>query len=233
MRTKAHRGNVQARLFSAGIFIRTPVGFAARDEPMSEAQREHPRGPLPDPADWVDQHGDYLFRYAIIRLGNRTVAEDLVQETFLAALRETKNFHRTSSERTWFVGILKHKIVDHLRRQGRERSFSTVNSPGELEDELFDKRGAWLVKPGRWPTVPSKALETTEFWGAFRHCLESLPQRLRSVFSLREMDDLPTDDVCEVMKITPGNLGVLIYRARMRLRRCMESSWFHAETQEG
>jgi RNA polymerase sigma-70 factor (ECF subfamily) len=198
---------------------------------MSDKPLETPGG-LHDPATWVDQHGDFLYRYAFARLGNQAAAEDLVQETFLAALRGGKNFFGRSAERTWFVGILKHKIVDHLRRQGRERPVSTMNSAGEKGEDPFDKNGWWQVKPARWSVDPSDVLEKKEFWEAFRHCMQDLPQRLRTVFSLREIDELPTDEVCQALKVTPGNLGVLLYRARMGLRRCLEINWFGIKTQE-
>jgi RNA polymerase sigma-70 factor, ECF subfamily len=199
---------------------------------MSGKQHDSPSH-LPDPATWVDQHGDFLFRYALARLGDQTLAEDLVQEAFLAALRDEKNFAGRSAERTWFVGILKHKIVDHLRRRGRERPVSAVNSSGELCEELFDRKGWWQAKPVSWSANPSKVLENKEFWEAFRHCVENLPQRLRTVFSLREMDALPRDEVCDALNVTPGNLGVLLYRARMGLRHCLEINWFGAKTEEG
>jgi RNA polymerase sigma-70 factor (ECF subfamily) len=199
---------------------------------MINEQLDSP-SPLHDPAAWVDRHGDSLFRYALSRLGNRAVAEDLVQETFLAALRARKNFSGKSAERTWFAAILKHKIVDHLRRQVREQAVNSINSSGEMGEYLFDKNGGWQVKPVNWSTNPSESLEKKEFWQVFRHCLESLPQRLRAVFSLREMDELPTHEVCEALKVTPGNLGVLLYRARMSLRRCLEINWFSTETEEG
>jgi RNA polymerase sigma-70 factor (ECF subfamily) len=160
------------------------------------------------------------------------VAEDLVQETFLAALRAEKNFSGRSAERTWFVGILKHKIVDYLRRQGRERPISVVNSSGEMSEELFDKKGWWRVKPIKWSAKPSDVVEKAEFWQAFRHCLENLPQRLATVFSLREMDELSTNEICDALKVTPGNLGVLLYRARMGLRRCLEINWFGIKSDE-
>lgn len=197
---------------------------------MTEKQRDDPSR-LPDPAAWVDQHGDFLFRYAIVRVADRTTAEDLVQETFLAALRDEARFSGRSAERTWFVSILKHKIVDHLRRQGRERPVSAFNS--SLGDELFDKTGWWQARPSNWPADPKEVLAKKEFWEAFRHCLENLPQKLRTIFSLRELDDLPTDEVCEALKVTPGNLGVLLYRARMGLRRCLEINWFGTGTDEG
>ena len=199
---------------------------------MSAKQLDSPSH-LPDPATWVDQHGDFLFRYALARLGNRAVAEDLVQDTFLAALRAKKNFAGRSAERTWFVAILRNKIVDHLRRQGRETPVSAVNASGDTNEETFDKSGWWNVKPAQWPADPSKVLEMKEFWEAFHHCLEGLPPRLRAVFLLREMDEQPTDEVCEALKVTPGNLGVLLYRARMGLRRCLEINWFDTKTEEG
>jgi RNA polymerase sigma-70 factor, ECF subfamily len=198
---------------------------------MSEKPLASP-SPLPDPATWVDQHGDFLFRYAVARLGNSAVAEDLVQETFLAALRAGERFAGRSAERSWFVGILKHKIIDYLRRQGRERPVSAVNSSGERSEEIFNKNGWWQIKPANWPADPSDMLEKREFWQAFRRCLENLPQRLATIFSLREVDELPTEEVCELMKVTPGNLGVLLYRARMGLRRCLEVNWFGIKTDE-
>lgn len=183
---------------------------------------------LTDPAAWVDRHGDSLFRYAMTRLGDRHVAEDLVQETFVAALKSGQ-FSGQADERTWFVGILKHKIVDHYRRRDRERPMSTIQQ-GEKQEDLFDEKGWWRVQPAKWPVDASNTLETAEFWEAFRRCLDGLPQRMRMVFSLREMDDHSTEHLCETLQISAGNLGVLLYRARMGLRRCLEINWFCTET---
>jgi len=183
-----------------------------------------------DPAIWVDRHGDALFRYAMARLGNRHIAEDLVQEAFLAALR-SDNFAGQSNERTWLIGILKHKIVDHLRRRDRERPVSALQA-GERSEDLFDEKGWWRVQPATWPVDSEDSLESKEFWEAFRHCLERLPQRLSTVFSLREMDELSTTELCKLLEVSPGNLGVLLYRARMGLRRCLEINWFCTEKDE-
>jgi RNA polymerase sigma-70 factor (ECF subfamily) len=199
---------------------------------MDETQTDSPSA-SPDPATWVDRHGDVLFRFALSRLGSRSAAEDLVQETFLAALRSGRTFAGRSTERTWFVGILKHKIVDYLRQHGRERPVSALNCSNEMDEELFDNKGWWQIRPGKWPADPSDALESNEFWESFRRCLDGLPQRLRTVFALREIDELSTAEVCQGLKVTPGNLGVLLYRARMGLRRCLEINWFGGETGEG
>src|SRR5688500_10622854 len=100
---------------------------------MSEAQAKSP-SQSPDPERWLDDHGDYLFKYAVFRLRDDIVAEDAVQETFLAALKAYENFEGRGSERTWLVGILKHKIIDHFRRVGREAPI------GEEPDEGPEQR---------------------------------------------------------------------------------------------
>lgn len=184
---------------------------------------------LTDPTAWVDRHGDLLFRYAMTRIGDRHVAEDLVQETFVAALKSGK-FSGQAEEHTWFVGILKHKIVDYYRRRDRERPNPAIQP--KKQEELFDEKGWWRVQPAKWPVDAGNTLETAEFWEAFRLCLAGLPQRMRLVFSLREMDDHSTEQVCEEFQITASNLGVLLYRARMGLRRCLEVNWFGIETDE-
>lgn len=150
-----------------------------------------------DPASWVDRHGNYLFRYALHRLRRAELAEDLVQETLLGALRGRDQFAGASSERTWLVSILKRKIVDHLRRQHREQPASTIADDGWM-DELFDKTGHRKKGPAKW-TNPSAAFENAEFWETFSHCLDKLPGPLAHAFSLREMDELPSAEVCKVL----------------------------------
>jgi len=184
-----------------------------------------------DPEHWVDQHGDYLFRYALLRLRDPELAEDVVQEIFLAALQAREKFSGRSSERTWLVGILKHKIVDHIRKASRERPFSDIESSADAADtlhpmeKLFDEKGKWKVAPIEW-TGPNTVLERKEFWEVFERCLSDLPARLCDAFSLREMDGLSTEEVCNVLHVSATNFWVMLHRARMRLRRCLEINWF-------
>jgi RNA polymerase sigma-70 factor (ECF subfamily) len=192
---------------------------------MSEKQPIGPRQ-SPDPAQWVDDHGDALYRYALLRVKEVDAAEDLVQETFLAALRAREQFAGASSVRTWLVGILKHKIVDHLRRQSREQPVSSSVPAGGSWEELFDAKGGWYVKPSEWAEDPSAVLEKQEFWETFRRCLSRLPPRLGQAFALREMDELRSDEVCQVLNVSASNLWVMLHRARMQLWRCLESNWF-------
>jgi RNA polymerase sigma-70 factor (ECF subfamily) len=202
----------------------------------AERERGGPAAPAarPDPSAWLDEHGDCLFRYALVRLRNPSHAEDVVQETLLAALQNFDAFGGRSSERTWLVGILKHKLIDHFRRASRE-------APAELEieslsgDENFRDEGEWIehwrpeCAPTEWSITPEAALAQSEFWSVFDRCLDPLPERMARAFTLREVDGLTSDEVCELLGISSSNLWVLLHRARLRLRRCIELNWFRRE----
>ena len=181
---------------------------------------------LSKPEQWVDLYGGDLFRYALLRLRDSHLAEDVVQETFLAALRARKSFSGRSSEKTWLFGILKHKIVDRIRRESRERPVEALGTPEDTMRDLFDEKGKWRVMPGEWSADPSTILERKEFQDVLEKCLENLPPRLGDAFSLREMDGMNSKEVCKVLGVSATNLWVMLYRARMRLRRCLEINWF-------
>jgi RNA polymerase sigma-70 factor (TIGR02943 family) len=181
-----------------------------------------------DPANWVEKHGDYLFRYSLSRLRQPEEAEDLVQETFLSALRAQEQFAGHSSERTWLFCILKRKIVDRLRRKGRERPVSDFAAADQWADNLFDERGHWKRGPGEWGDDPISTFEKKEFWSVFSRCLGKLPQRLADDFTLREVEDLEGREVCKALDVSASNLWVMLHRARLRLWRCLELNWFRA-----
>jgi RNA polymerase sigma-70 factor (TIGR02943 family) len=189
---------------------------------------ERLRGPrVPTNADeWVDEYGDYLYRFALSRLRQREAAEDLVQETFLAAMRARERFARASSERTWLVGILKRKIADYLRHQNRERPVRDLSASEPWIEALFDERGNWRKKPGNWPADPSATLDQKEFWTILLACLRKLPDRLANAFTLREVEEQDSQEVCKVLNVSANNLWVMLHRARMGLRRCLEINWF-------
>ena len=182
-----------------------------------------------DPERWVEDHGDYLYAYALTRVRDPVKAEDFVQETFLAALKA--NFAGKSSEKSWLTGILKNKIFDYYRKAGRETSFTDLDFFKEEQDNSFHQEGphkeAWLHEKGpmEWPN-PSANLENEEFWKAFHQCAGKLPKNVAQVFLLREMDDVDSGEICEMLNISPGNLWVMLHRARMALRRCLELNWF-------
>jgi RNA polymerase sigma-70 factor (TIGR02943 family) len=179
-----------------------------------------------EPALWVERHGDTLFRYALFRVGDSQAAADLVQETFLAALKARGDFAGQSSERTWLLGILKHKLADHFRRQGRQCPVSAMQPETETLADFFDERGRWRVKPGPAPADPAAALEREEFWETFRGCLGRLPARLAAAFALREVDGLTSEEICEQLDVSANNLWVLLHRARLSLGRCLDVHGF-------
>jgi RNA polymerase sigma-70 factor (ECF subfamily) len=185
-----------------------------------------------DPEAWVDRYGDSLYRYALLRLRAPDLAADVVQETFLEALRARHSFAGRSSERTWLIGILRHKIIDQLRRSNREPATGNGVPPGVSDEPPFDRRGHWKVAPARWAGDPSRELETREFWDVFGHCLSRLPQGLADAFFLRELDGLGADEVQQTLGITPANFWKRLHRARMLLRECLESGWFGSQTSD-
>ena len=182
-----------------------------------------------DPERWVDEYGDYLFRYALTRLRNPKTAEDIVQETFLAALKSRSTFSGKSSEKTWFVGILKHKIIDYFRKSSHEQPMSdfTANKD-DITEELFDRNGRWKKPPEKWDTDPIKVIEQDEFWVIFQNCLNKLHTKIADAFSLRELEGLDTEEICDVLHLSKTNLWVMLHRARIQLRQCLEINWFGA-----
>ena len=186
----------------------------------------------PDPEIWVDEYGDYLYRYALARLRDTAAAEELVQETFLVALQSRGNFKGRSSMRTWLTGILKHKVVDHFRKQSREQRTEDVETSTDLLNSLFDETGHWKTGPAEWNASPEKLIGRKEFWEVFYSCLSELSNRAGKVFALREIDGLETEDICKVFDISPTNCWVILHRARMSMRNCLESNGFGADPLE-
>lgn len=184
------------------------------------------------PENWVDQHGDVLFRFALLRLRDATQAEEVVQEAFLAALQSYRNFDGNSSERTWLVGILRHKITDYFRRTSKFTAVEDNETFASANDGLLMTEGEWPGHwdfesgPAPWDATPLAALEQAEFRRALEGCLGALPERQASAFVLREMEEMTGEEVCRALEISAANLWVLLHRARAQLRRCIETKWF-------
>lgn len=179
-----------------------------------------------DAHTWLEEHGDALYRYALVRVRNAAAAEDLVQETLLAALTARERFAGESSLRTWLIAILRNKLADHFRRLAREAPLADDPDDDAVEamfDDTADQH--WRSPPGIWAN-PAGALEQRQFWQAFTDCLKQLPPRQAQVFGLCELDGLGGEEACKVLGLSPSNLWVLMHRARLRLRQCLETRWF-------
>lgn len=183
---------------------------------------------ISDPAGWVDAHGDRLYRYALSRIRDERAAEDLIQETLIAAFKSRDRFQGNSSELTWMIGILRNKIFEHLRRQSREVPLGATQENDESEDGVFDGDGHWsaAAAPADWGGEPHRKAEGAEFAAALRGCLDALTPNVARAFVLREMEGVEHHECASAMGVPPGRLAVLLYRARLRLRRCLERNYF-------
>jgi RNA polymerase sigma-70 factor, ECF subfamily len=182
----------------------------------------------------LDGHRPALLAIARLQLRNPAHAEDVVQETLLAAVQGADGFAGGSTVRTWLVGILKHKIVDHIRRSSRERPLESLDRETSLDDldALFRDDGHYLEMPADWGD-PEAALSQRKFFEALERCLEGLPRNTGRAFVMREVMGLDTDQICKDLEITATNCWVLLHRARMHLRVCLERSWFGQAAREG
>lgn len=180
----------------------------------------------PPPAEqWLDDHGTALYRYALLRLRDSDKAEEAVQETLLAALQAWSRYNGNASVRTWLIGILKYKILDQFRHEAREQDLCDPQASVEENAESpFNSRDHWAPRLTDWGD-PEAALQDSQFWRILQECLDRLPPRLARLFVLREVHEDETKEICQELAISPTNLWTMLYRARMRLRQCLDRNW--------
>lgn len=186
-----------------------------------------------DPRQWVSLHADYLYSYAVARLDDEEQAKDLVQETFLAALERTGQFRGNSSERTWLTAILKHKIIDVYRKRNsglgdRGPLSGQEREEREPEQEFFEaENGHWkeAYAPKALGVEDADPLTNKELTTILQRCLQKLPALWFSVFTMKHMDEAATEMICDQLKLTPGNFWVIIHRAKLNLRACIQKAW--------
>ena len=178
----------------------------------------------PNIHSWLEQHSDYLYRFALARLRDPHLAEDVVQETFLAAIK-SPSFAEQSAPRTWLTGILKHKIIDVMRKNVREIAASDLIDDDDANvDDFFDDAGHWTDKPLKWD-MPENALEQKQFLGVLQSCMDKLPAKSAQIFMLRDVQETDNEEICKELNISPTNAWVMLYRARMGIRKCLEINW--------
>ena len=180
----------------------------------------------------VALHRPYLYRYALSKLRRAEIADEVVQDTLMAALEGRATFRGESALRTWLTGILKHKIVDWQRREARDplrgSAARHVDMDSEYEDTadaLFDSAGGWVTPPSAWAN-PEQCLANDRFRELLDSCLAALPVATARAFYLREVEGLTTAEICEQLGISESNCWVMLHRARMSLRRSLEERWF-------
>jgi RNA polymerase sigma-70 factor, ECF subfamily len=190
----------------------------------------HPMATADDVEVFIRERRRDLVRFAALQLRDQALAEDVVQDTSIAALQGAGQFSGRSSIRTWVYSILKRKIIDAFHARSREITVSELTTGDDDQDvaeSLFNQRGFWATehRPHRW-TEPEDTLEQQQFWTVFEVCLDQLPAKLSRVFMMREMLEMDTDTICKELGITTSNCWVILHRARMGLRLCLDERWF-------
>jgi len=180
-----------------------------------------------NPVNWVQQYADYLYRFAFSRLRDEEIARDLVQDTFLAALQQVSRFEGKSSEKTWLTGILKNKIADFYRKQASKGIVAIHNAESQQQDFFDSGNGHWNVQhyPKAFGIEEDNPLLLKELGGILNTCLKKLPVLWFSVFSMKHMDDLASEQICTELKLTDANFWVIMHRTKLNLRACLQKYW--------
>ncbi|UAN24737.1 sigma-70 family RNA polymerase sigma factor (plasmid) [Enterobacter sp. JBIWA003] len=172
-----------------------------------------------------------MVRFAQLQLGDRCLAEDVVQEALEGAMKNASTLRGEGAWKSWVFAILRHKIADELRQRYRASEPTQSSAQEELDfDMLFDESGHWATgeEPKRWH-MPDQAIEQEKFWKIFEMCLSNLPAKHARAFMMREFIGLETPEICQEMDVSVSNLNVILWRARMRLRECLSQRWFEGE----
>ncbi|HEY8784752.1 MAG TPA: sigma-70 family RNA polymerase sigma factor [Mucilaginibacter sp.] len=182
-----------------------------------------------NPGSWADCYSEYLLAFAMNRLKDKQMAEDMVQETFLKGLSKLALFKGNSSELTWLTAILKNNIYDLLRKNAKQERLEDFDFADDVEDEYFEKNGAWKEqsKPGFWHYEKMDALERKELFQAFEKCLGHLPLQWASVFTMKHLDNEESENICKELNISSSNLWTIMHRAKLKLRFCIEKRWLN------
>jgi RNA polymerase sigma-70 factor (ECF subfamily) len=183
---------------------------------------------LLNPRLWVETHADYLYGYTLSRLNDEELAKDLVQETFLAALQRADKFEGKSSERTWLTAILKNKIIDVYRKKSSSLKNTDAKQAEEEQQDFFDEdNGHWnkAYQPKPFGIEDHDPLAGKEFNSILQKCMQKLPSLWMAVFTMKHIDDATTDIICSELKVTQANFWVIIHRAKLNLRACLQKNW--------
>ncbi len=180
-----------------------------------------------DETKWVDSYSDMLMRFAYSRIRDRETAMDLVQDTFLSALKSVDSFKGEISEKNWLFLILRNKIIDYYRKQARSM-VTNVDFSENDDDSHFDENGVWKKStvPNDWGTDAHTKIENQEFQSILQKCLSKLKEVQRIVFTLKYMNDEESETICKELEINSNNYWVIIHRAKLNLRKCIELNWF-------
>lgn len=178
--------------------------------------------------EWVYAYSDLLYHYALQRAGDTELCKDLVQDTFLSAWRNKDNFRGETSSKNWLFLILKRKIIDHYRKASSHEIMEVIKESHD-DHAYFDVDGHW--KKAMYPQTLTvdfgESIETREFYKVFSQCRNKLKDVQQAVFTMKYLDGLESDEICRELEITQSNYWVIIHRAKVLLRACLEKNWIN------
>jgi RNA polymerase sigma-70 factor (ECF subfamily) len=183
------------------------------------------------PAEWLNRYGDYLYSVALMKVNSKETAEDLLQETFLSAFKAKDSFRSDSSEKTWLTAILKNKIIDYYRKNDVLKNVDSYISDTEasFSDHFFNQSdGHWIESalPEAWKEFADAKINQNEFHKIVQYCIAKMPSKLVPVFIAKFLDDEDSDKICKDFNITSSNYWVIIHRAKVLIRSCLEKNWY-------
>lgn len=177
---------------------------------------------------WVNLYGDDLYRWAFSKTNHKEVAEDLVQETFLAAFKAIEGFQEKSQPKTWLFSIMKNKVMDYHRRKFRDLTVNTSQANITEEGLAFDEEGRWVkgLNPTLWSDLEGHLLDDAEFNKVFKSCMEELPEYWFHAIQLKYIGGKDGKEICQELGVSPSNFWQIIHRAKIALKSCLEKLWF-------
>ncbi len=187
-----------------------------------------------EPAQWLKRYGDYLFNIALLKVSHTEQAEDLVQESFLSAYKAREGFKGGSTEKTWLTSILNNKIIDFYRKKGSQKNAQTylIETEASFTEQFFATGEGviphWVehTAPSDWGSQADQKINQQEFYKILQFCMQKMPSKLSSVFIAKFMDEEETDIICKEFELSSSNYWVIIHRAKLLMRSCLEKNWF-------
>lgn len=179
-----------------------------------------------DPSKWIELYADYLYNYTITRVNDTELAKDLVQETFFAGLKSAETFKGEAAERTWLISILKRKIIDHYRKINSAKGKAEIRVGNFTDNDGNDSNWLETQVADLFDGNAEDKLQNEELGLAIYDCISKLPEKQATVFKMKTLQGIETEEICKQLNITASNLWVIVHRARTALVACLESNWF-------
>ena len=174
----------------------------------------------------INEYAGILLSYTAARVNDTGIAEDIVQETFISAWKNREGFKGEASEKNWLFSICKNKIIDHYRKKART---PVQYAEADTTADFFDKNEHWTKEngPKEWGIDYNQTIEKKEFYSILEFCKQKLQELQQKVFVLKYLEELDSDEICKLLDISSSNYWVLIHRAKLQLRSCLDKKWIN------